>query len=192
MVWVDEPPALAAAAADDVERFSRYVEYCRRHRTEDSIRNMSSENARIVMRNLLQLATDLSMDVRLTTGVLDRKTYDPLEPDFGSVLNGGNKVKIIIVGAPDDSRSNRVYNLVSGHSHGHIRCLGAEPSSLLHFMLVGDVAYRVELNDRTKESYACFNDAGGLVTSHYREVFQQKWNEMIRGRNEPEGHLGSR
>jgi hypothetical protein len=107
------------SSQDDVaiyDKYARYVESCRRHERTDIIANTAYINAQFIIEQLLLLAFEKHIDVRLLTGKLDKNTYNSLAPAFLKVLNGDNRVKILILSSEADSLiENQVYTLVSDH-----------------------------------------------------------------------------
>jgi hypothetical protein len=186
---------LETTTADDIavsNEYARYVQHCRRHQRSDIIANTAYVNAQFIMGQLLLLALDKHYDVRLLSGKLDNKTYNSLMPVFQRVLDAGNKIKILILSTHDSLQENDVYTLISEHANGRYQVLNEQPDSMMHFMLVGDTAYRVEFDDTTKQAYACFNDKDGLVVGHYMNLFKEKWNEAAgRIRNGNRGLVGA-
>lgn len=184
MTWDDGimelEPAPATRTDAVADQFARYVASCRRQRSPEIIRNLSSENARIIMANLIKLAISDKLDVRLVTGILDKNTYNPLEPLFEKLLSSVNRVKIMILDSINlDHEDNRVYDKVRTHPNGRVLCLNEARDSFPHFMVVGDVGYRIEFDDITKKASACFNDRDKLVVEHYTNLFRKKWNEAV-------------
>lgn len=159
-------------------KYARYVRYCRRFQIADIITNTAYVNAQFIMEQLLLLALKKQSIVRLLTGRLENNTYNPLSPLFRRVLDAGVKIKILIMTTDGENLTkNEVYDIVTSHKNGRLHILNQRPDSILHFMLVGNSAYRVEINDTTKEAYACFKDKDGLVIDHYMNLFKEKWNE---------------
>ena len=66
----------------------------------------------------------------------------------------------------DDLKDNKLYEAVTqGQSLDAVICLNVSMESMQHFMLIGDKAYRVEMDDVTKRAYVCFNDERQIVTA---------------------------
>lgn len=185
MTWdgaIEMEAAPPAADTRVTDQLARDVISCRKRRSSEIIRNFSSENAKIIMENLIELAINAKLDVRLITGVLANNTYDSLATHFERALGAVNRVKIIILDKMNaDLENNNTYKMVRKHPNGRILCLSENAGSYPHFMLIGSVAYRIEVDDRTKEAYACFDDVDGLVVGHYTRMFREKWNGSIQG-----------
>src|SRR5207253_1039323 len=99
-----------------------------------------------------------NQDVRIITGKLNHETYSPLASTVAEVLRGQRNVFVIVVTELDQPARNEFYQVVSSSKFGQVRILGDNSDRTHHFQLIGDIAYRVELDDDTKEAYVCFRD----------------------------------
>jgi hypothetical protein len=163
------------------DSYTQQVEDARTRKLPRILVNTSSEHAKIIIKNLFIFAKEENKEVKLLSGILNDLTYTPLVPYVQQVLEAGVRVRVIAIAGREKLEQNRFFSVVTQHVNGSTCALNQTISSISHFCLVGDTAYRLELNDQTKEAYACFNDADKLTTSMLDKTFEEKWKECTRG-----------
>jgi hypothetical protein len=134
-----------------LDSFARIVEDCRRERRAFRIENDSIENAAVLAENLLMFARDNKQDVRIISGSLDERVYGNLALLAGEVLRT-NKIDIIVEKLPGD---HSLIQVVKDHPNGSVREI---PDAGPHFILIGDSAYRLEVNHKLAKAVANFNE----------------------------------
>lgn len=187
-----EGPPLAPSLTEndsDGDAFEREVERCRKGKLRDVIENTSAEHAAILMKNLLIFSSDNNTDVKIVSGSLHPKFYDALVYDIQSIMNKGQKVKIVILSDESSIRQNIFYNAVKRHDNGSVICLPDE-KDIQHFILT-DNAYRVEVDDQLKKAYASFNDEDHVMTGILAAKFSDLWNLGEGDRNVQRGLVGA-
>ncbi len=141
-----------------LDSFASIVEDCRRERRSFRIENDSIEYAAVLAENLLKFARDNKQDVRIISGSLDERVYGNLAKLAEEVLRT-NKIEIIVEKLPVD---HSLVEVVGKHKNGSVREI---PDAGPHFILVGDSAYRLEVNHKLAKAVANFNEPvnGGIL-----------------------------
>ncbi len=134
-----------------LDSFASIVEDCRRERRSFRIENDSIEYAAVLAENLLKFARDNKQDVRIISGSLDERVYGNLASLAEEVLRT-NRLDIIVENIPANSS---LIKAVKDHDNGSVREI---PDAGPHFILVGDSAYRLEVNHKLAKAVANFNE----------------------------------
>ena len=120
------------------------------------IENASMAHALIIVRQLIQTATQHGEEIRIVSGRLMRDFYSQLVSVTRAALE---KVTVsVVVLSKEELDGNKFYDLVTNSDRGEVVVLDSPPSSMSHFVVVGDRRYRVELDDGQKKALASFND----------------------------------
>lgn len=159
--------------------YRTYVERCRKAQATTMIPNSSVGHAAVVIANLLEHAAETHGSIRLVSGELAQEVYGELTPLVRKALKANCDLKVVVHCEHDRLIDNPFFEAVRAEAPKSIRSLGVDLDAGTHFMLVGDGAYRVEVDDRTRKASACFNDQSGLVTPILQAKFDKVW-EMAR------------
>lgn len=127
--------------------------------SSESISNGSLEHAKILAKYLFRYAKEKGKDIRIITGVLDKDFYDIFSTTIKEILVS-NKVLII---SENNHQNGEFSKEIINSKNGNIKVLYKKygiKSSLPHFILVDDCAYRLETDDNLKLATASFNRPG--------------------------------
>ena len=169
-------PVRAKGENLDRRRYAQFVEKCRRRRVSTIIPNSSVSRATIVIRNLLIMAAEEHSPIRLLSGELTRDVYEPLVPDLEAALEAKCDIRIVTHRNTNELRGNRFYETIRARDPHAIRSLNIPLDTHSHFMLVGTTAYRMEVDDTTREATACFNDTTEILIPALQLKFEEAWS----------------
>ncbi len=166
-----------------ISEFARKVRKCRQEKSPETIDNASIAYAAILLDELFGFAKDeKATEVLILSGRLFRNVYDQLVEQIRSLLDTKCKVKVIVVESGSSIESNAFFKAVRDHENGEVLCLGKNADLERHFVVVGDIAYRLETDDKESTANACFNDQSGVVQV-LKEKFSELWKTKMEGSN---------
>lgn len=181
---IEKAPLLdeTAVAARDVS-YRRIIEDYRKRRLPTIVANTAACHARIVICNLLVLASEDAASIRLVSGRLAAEVYGELGPMISEAIDGGCDLRVITECGRAELTGNQFYQVIHQKRPDSIRCMGIQSTTrqhMQHYMLVGETAYRVEFDDLTRSATACFNDERRLVTGILSRRFEEAWDSLAK------------
>lgn len=175
---MSEDKNLPGSAVKDhgMEEYRTLVERCRRLRLESMISNASSNHASILFENLFAAACDIPAGeeraVRLRTHTAAAEFYDRYCTEAKAVMDRGVKVSVLLDDDAALETPNAFLQEVIGHQNGEARAVNST-DPVWRYMIVGNSAYRVEVNADNYEAVANFNDPSlGAFLTH---KFNREW-----------------
>ena len=157
--------------------YTKVVEECRKNLIPRKISNASLEHASVLFDNLLQLAIDNKLPVKIVTGCLEKPFYEKISNKVKDVLESGNRVDIIALCNKEKLQHSDLAKMVNEHTHGSVKLLSADKEhNQQHFILVGDKSYRIEFSDRDKIAEANFNNelVGEFLQGEFETLSKQQ------------------
>jgi len=170
------PKSLKTASKKDLMKLIEYRKAVKKAKElKIEIKNPSIEHAGILMDELLTHAIENKLDIKLVSGRLEKNFYDSLMPKFEDAVKAGCKVDVL-VGCGESSKieNKALYKLLNnpGRASAHY----IEDKSIIHFMLAGDSAYRVEINKEYKTAIGHFDNTtiGEVLSKKFEEYAKNK------------------
>ncbi|VVH62146.1 hypothetical protein BSPWISOX_2041 [uncultured Gammaproteobacteria bacterium] len=138
-----------------MHNFEDIVKRCYQKNSDEEISNGSIKHAKILADYLFRYAKEKNKDIKIVTGSLDGGFYNNFSDIVKEILTK-NKVSIISEKPYEDSSFSQE---IKKSANGTIKIIGKDDkvTSLPHFILIGDCAYRLETDDRLKLATASFN-----------------------------------
>ena len=160
--------------------FEDYVKGCARHENADIIQNASISHAKIIVDQLFESAIRHGENIRMASGRLLPEFYSDIIDKAKKVLSQRIRISVVVLDSTeDDLRDNKLYSVVVNDPHGEVlTSRGSMTGEQVHYVLVGEKRYRVEIDDKTKEAIASFNDPriGGLLADAHK-----RYTQMLQG-----------
>jgi hypothetical protein len=138
-----------------MHNFEDIVKRCYQKNSDEEISNGSIKHAKILADYLFRYAKEKNKDIKIVTGSLDGGFYNNFSDIVKEILTK-NKVSIISEKPYEDSSFSQE---IKKSANGTIKIISKDDkvTSLPHFILIGDCAYRLETDDRLKLATASFN-----------------------------------
>lgn len=139
------------------------------------IKNPSIEHAGILIDELLEYAIEEKLAVKLVSGCLQKDFYDCLVGKFEKALVAGCKIDTLIeCGEEEKIESKKLYELLQSSNNSTVNRL-EKNDAVMHFMLVGDAAYRAETDKEYKTAIGHFDNKtiGDILLKKFDEYKQQ-------------------
>lgn len=157
-----------------LSRYARMIRHVRIRGYSQICPNSTEAHATLAIANLFELAAMAKLPVRVVTGRLKYDVYSGVSDAATAALQSGCNVQIIALCNASEIDDNQFARLITDGG-GTIICLGPPESKLPHFILVGDAAYRYEIDIERKQALVCFNDKKMTITKPLREIFDGLW-----------------
>jgi hypothetical protein len=138
------------------------------------IKNPSIDHAGILMDELLQYAIDEKLPIKLVSGCLKKDFYANLSDKFREALDAKCKIEVLVECDKDDKIENKeLYKILNNSENASIHTI-KEDNSVIHFMLIGDSAYRVETSKEYKTAIGHFDNCsiGELLLNRFNKYKQ--------------------
>ncbi len=129
--------------------------------------NRSKKNASFVLGELLTLAEEQGLIVRLISGSLHSACYDALAPLADKILRSAHgaqdnpRIRVILTDPNElDQTNNAFYNVIKSDNEAAVKVamLDGVQYTPPHFATVGELAFRFERNHETAEADYSFNN----------------------------------
>ena len=142
-----------------MDEFEALVKKCSSKNLDYNIQNASKRHAHILMKYLIDRATEKKEDIRIVTGCLETGFYDALIENLQQFLNqSGKSISVIILDPSADLQGNKFSDLILKSRKGSV-LITKDRVEHPHFILVGKSSYRFEIDDRSTKAVANFNDS---------------------------------
>ncbi len=170
---------LAALRSPIRTAYRLYVERCRRRRASTLLPHSTITRSAIVIGNLLDLAAETGSPIRLVSGKLAAGVFSDLIPNLLRALDAQCDLRIVVERDYEAMLDNSFCTAVRARAPDAVRFLGTPLATFMnertHFILVGQTAYRVEVEDKTHKATACFNDTTEAVVPTLLAQFDTAW-----------------
>lgn len=135
--------------------FEKLVKKHYEKNSNEQISNGSMDHAKILAQYLFICAKEKRRDIKIITGTLEKNFYEIFAEPIQDVLK--NNTVSIISEKPCENSSFK--SAVENSNNGSIKVIkqSDNTTSLPHFILIGDSAYRLETDDNLKLATASFN-----------------------------------
>ncbi len=148
-----------------MESYNQYIKKCHKKRLPDIIEHSSLAHGRLIVKHLIELATEQKLPIHMISGALYEEFWNPLIDPLKKYLEDGKaSLKLIIINSDKaKSENNSAYRLLNnpGFSSKIVIHKGIDQNivaSQPHFFLVGKEAYRKEESQNRAVAIASFND----------------------------------
>ncbi len=145
--------------------YKEWIDKCYNGKLNQEIDNVSRESALFLFERLLDKAIRDKENVKIISNQLSSSFYKRLIGKVQKVIDGGNKVEIIV--EREVEKNNDFYDKFK-----HLVSIGsANFAGLPNFIVIGEQAYRYETSKDSRKALANFNDPkmgqfiGDLFTS---------------------------
>lgn len=159
-----------------MKEFEDIVADCQKHDRNQYISNASISHAGVLVRNLFAAALRRKKNVAILTGELYAPFYDQLIEKASILLEEGIKIRVLVIKA-DKLSDNQFADLLLGVDSESIKVASDEDQDQMHFILVGDDAFRLETDADTMEAMANFNDP--WIGGNLSIKFERCWTSAI-------------
>lgn len=151
------------------ESYKDTVHEKKQSESTDILVNNTSQNASLVLAELLNLALEKNVPLRLISGSLHPGCYDDLAPIAEEILRtvkpatGELPIRVILTEFDDlEQESNSFFKALERHPNAEVKVPRAsDPASVKdapHFAVIGDTAFRYENDHETAEADFSFNN----------------------------------
>lgn len=152
---------LAAAAAGKLDR---------------PVSNRSPDHAAQAMGRLLGLAAEKQARIEIVSEQLNAIVYDTLLQQLNACFKADCDIAVLLACDPANLGKSPSEFLRALRAHGvPMRFLAPRYRHILHFMRVGDYAYRLETDHDRCLAEVEFDDRLGIVSNRLAEVFRDAW-----------------
>jgi hypothetical protein len=158
----------------ELENYRKAVKKAKELKIE--IRNPSIEHAGILMDELLNYAIEQKMPVKLVSGCLEDKFYNGLKDKFKKALDSNCEISVLVACKENEIQNKDLYDFLRTNNNASIKTID-ESDVVIHFMLVGNAAYRVETSKEYKTAIGHFdnNAIGELLLSRFKEYSNKEF-----------------
>lgn len=161
-----------ADIANATEDFKSLVNTCRAKERNRWISNLVPSHAAYLLQTLLLMAAKKELPVRIITGEMDYAIYNQLCGALQKCIDAGVEITAVIAKGVDNADLNDFYRMLR-HYEG-ARCFTAAPDyaeKLPHMLVVGDQAFRYEVDPSSYEASANFHSpsTAELLIDYFEE-----------------------
>ena len=175
-----QPDMAAESGATEIAKISPYrakLIAARMSGSDEIIDNGEGAQATDMISELFVLARQQHLPVDIYSGSLHSAVFVPITALLKDYLSDDKaKLRVLTDTPPAELAGNAFSDTVSQHQKAQIFRYPLNAVNMLHFMLVGDRAYRLETDHHRFVASGCFNDTLGIMTKLLRSRFEAAWN----------------
>lgn len=153
------------------DSFKKLVEKCRQTESTQIIHNASFEHAKVLFKNLFQIARENNERIRITTGVLRDDFYGELVDDLKACLEKKVEVEVLVLEPKCNLKSSSFATALKKYG-GKLSQLTKSVKGTPHFIVVGEKRFRFEQDHDNTTAIASFNNPqiGAMLNNIFIEL----------------------
>lgn len=150
--------------------FSKLVEECRKNKSSTIIHNASYERAKELFINLFEMAIERKEEVKIVSGDLHADFYESLCEVAKKTMDSGAKIKLVVLNPEIDLSKHPFSKLILEKNNEVFQAI--QPVEYLHFILVNNKRFRLELDHKKTKAIASFNnlDIGDVLNALFNKI----------------------